>query len=311
MPRCIVPVALACSPLLLACGDHGGFAPTAVMDKTALSEKSVLAPPTLPPGLEMQSRYLIADGTTDTYRLINSVLGGNAIESPDCSHTAFGKHITQASDNTLGKSVFVFHMHVTPDNDRCSAFDRQRNEIKTYGPSPAYVKAFFKDKTTYRWRFKLDVNFQPSSSFTHIHQLKAGDGDDDAPIITITPRFGNPERLELIHVDSRGKTTRLATTALAPFKGQWVEAYETVKWRHRQGRYSLAIRRLSDEALLFRYSSNQIDMWRNGTTFSRPKWGIYRSLNNKSRLRDEQVRFDRFCLAKGNDDCRAEKGRTP
>ena len=35
----------------------------------------------------------------------------------------------------------------------------------------------------------------------------------------------------------------------------------------------------------------------------RPKWGIYRSLNNAQQLRDEQVHYDRFCLAKGTDDC--------
>jgi hypothetical protein len=44
-------------------------------------------------------------------------------------------------------------------------------------------------------------------------------------------------------------------------------------------------------------------MWRVGTTIVRPKWGIYRSLANAQQLRDEQVRFDNFCLAKGTDDC--------
>lgn len=303
MSRWTVLVALAYAVLPIACSD-GGSPPTGVSNRTVRREEASLGEATSSPGLEKkQGRYLIADGKTDTYELIDRVLGGNAIESPDCSHPSFGPHITQAFDNTLGKSVFLFHIHVTPDNDRCSKFDRQRNEIKTYGPSPAYLKAFFKDKTTYRWRFELDANFQPSSSFTHIHQLKAGDGDDAAPIITITPRYGHPDRLDLIHIDSHGKTTTVATTPLAPFKGVWVEAYERVKWRHKQGKYSLEIRRLSDGAPLFSYSSNQIDMWRKGTTFSRPKWGIYRSLNNKARLRDEQVRFDRFCLAKGNDDC--------
>ena len=35
----------------------------------------------------------------------------------------------------------------------------------------------------------------------------------------------------------------------------------------------------------------------------RPKWGIYRSLDNAQQLRDEQVRFNNFCIAKGADDC--------
>jgi hypothetical protein len=245
---------------------------------------------------------LVADGSSDAYTLINGVLGGDAVESPDCAHPAFGPHITQAFDAALAKSVFVFHAHVTPDNDRCIAFDRQRIEIKTYGPSPDYLKAFLGDTTTYRWRFKLDAGFQPSANFTHIHQLKAGDGDADAPIITITPRAGTPERLQLIHVDSRGTSTTVASTDLAAFKGTWVEAYERVRW-DTHGSYSVQVRRLSDGAVLFAYGNADIDLWRAGTTFSRPKWGIYRSLNNLAALRDEQVRFDRFCLAKGADDC--------
>jgi hypothetical protein len=52
-------------------------------------------------------------------------------------------------------------------------------------------------------------------------------------------------------------------------------------------------------------------LWRTGTTFSRPKWGIYRSLNSQSFLRDEQVRFDRFCIAKGSDVCPSEVGTGP
>ena len=105
--------------------------------------------------------------------MISGVLGGNPIETPDCGHPDFGPHITQEWDDDLGKHSFVFHIHVTPDDDRCKAFDRQRNEIKTYDKSPEYLKGFLGETVTYRWRFKLDEGFQPSRNFTHIHQLKA------------------------------------------------------------------------------------------------------------------------------------------
>ena len=246
--------------------------------------------------------YLVADGTSDTYALINGVLGGTAMETPDCAHPDFGRHITQEFDADLGRSSFVFHLHVTPDNDRCVAFDRQRNEIKTYGPSPAYLKGFYGDTVTFRWKFKLDVGFQPSPAFTHIHQIKAGDGDAGAPIMTITPRAGSPERLQLIHVDSAGVSTTVATADLSPFKGAWVDAYEKITYGY-DGTYSLALTNVSDGSLLFAYSSEDIDLWRSGTTFVRPKWGTYRSLTRPEYLRDEDVAFDDFCLAKGTDDC--------
>jgi len=250
----------------------------------------------------LAQRYLIADGQTDTYTLINRTLGGTAVETPDCSHPDFGPHITQGFDLDLGRYTFVFHIHVVPDNDRCVAFDRQRNEIKTYGPSPAYLKGFYGDTVTFRWKFKLDGAFQPSPSFTHIHQIKAGDGDANSPIITLTPRTSSPDKLQLIHVNSAGVSRVIATADLAPFEGAWVDAYETLTYGY-DGRYSITLTNVSDASVLLVYSNDDIDLWRAGTTFVRPKWGIYRSLNRADYLRDEDVAFNDFCLAKGTDDC--------
>ncbi|MDB6018050.1 MAG: hypothetical protein JWR19_2539 [Pedosphaera sp.] len=248
---------------------------------------------------------LKADGPGNTYELIDSALGGGAEEVPDCSDTAFGRHISEAFDDVLGKYVFIFQMHVAPDNDRCINFDRQRNEIKTYGPSPAYVKGFYGDFCSYRWKFKLDAAFQPSPSFTHIHQIKAGDGTDaDLPLMTISPRSATPERVEIIYTAPAGLSGSgtKATAPLANFKGQWIEAFEQVLYAT-NGTYQLTLRRVSDGVVLLSYTNNNINMWRGDATFNRPKWGIYRSLNNPSYLRDEQVRFADFCIAKGNDFC--------
>ncbi len=44
-------------------------------------------------------------------------------------------------------------------------------------------------------------------------------------------------------------------------------------------------------------------MSRSGAYFYRPKIGIYRSLKNKSEIRDETVRFADFCITKGNEPC--------
>src|SRR5882724_5506405 len=250
-------------------------------------------------------KVLTADGQTDAYTRIKGVLASSP-ETPDCSHPDFGPHITQAIDDdaNFNKYVFVFNIHVTPDNDRCSAFDRQRLEIKTEGnaSTPDALKGFLGDSVTFRWDFKLPAGFQPSTAFTHIHQIKAFDGDSGAPLITLTPRKANPNRLELIFIDSKGVTTRLATTPLAPFVGQWVEGYEKITYGH-DGQYSITLKSVTDGTTLFAYSNADLDLWRTGTTVVRPKWGIYRSLNDAVDMRDEQVRFDRFCLAKGSDDC--------
>ncbi|HEY6901827.1 MAG TPA: hypothetical protein VI233_14325 [Puia sp.] len=244
---------------------------------------------------------LYADGPGNTYELIDSVLGGNAEEVPDCSHPDFGRHISEVYDSTLHRYVFVFTIHATPDNDRCSAFDRQRNEIKTYGPSPDSLKGFLNDTVTFEWKFKLDSGFQPSPNFCHIHQIKAGDGDDGAPLITLTPRFGSPDKMQIIHTGGSGAGTSLGTVLqvpLAPFKGTWVKVIEHVIYKT-AGAYSITIQRMRDDSVLLTYSNTNIDMWRSGTTFIRPKWGIYRSLNSPSYLRNENVRFNDFYILKG------------
>lgn len=247
---------------------------------------------------------LCANGPGNTYERIDSVFGGTAEETPDCSHPAFGRHISEVWDSTLHKYVFDFYIHVTPDNDRCINFDRQRNEIKTYGPSPDSLKGFLNDTLTHRWKFKLDAGFQPSPSFTHIHQIKAGDGDDGSPLITLTPRYGHPDKMQVIHTGSSSATSlgTVVNIDMTPFKGYWVEAEERIIYNS-HGSYSLTIKRLADDSVLLSYSNSNIDMWRDSTSFCRPKWGIYRSLDHPTYLRDEQVLFADFCIAKGRAVC--------
>lgn len=245
---------------------------------------------------------LKADGPGGTYNLINGVLGGNACEVPDCVHPQ--DHITEVFDTSLNTNVFVFSAHVTPDNDRCQKFDRQRTEIKTYNASPDNLKATNGETVTYRWKFKIDAGFQASSSFTHLHQIKAVDGDDSIPLITLSARYGanDTDKMELIHVNSSGTTTKVKLVNLALFRGNWVEVIEKITFGS-NGKYNISVKKISDGTELLAYSNTNMDLWRNGISFCRPKWGIYRSLNNSARLRDEEVRFADFCIAEGTAVC--------
>lgn len=234
-------------------------------------------------------------GSEDAYQQISKVLGGTAYEVPDCIHPV--KHITEAYDEQLKQWVFVFHIHATIDNDRCQNFDRQRNEIKTYGPSDKKVKGEIGKTVVYEWEFKIDSNFKAQPTFTHIHQIKAGDGDAGAPIITLTPRYGNPDKMEVIHTGSSKETSQsvLKSVDLADFKGQWVKVSEKLKYGS-QGTYDIEIKRVSDGKTLLSYSNPNIDLWRNGTSFCRPKWGIYRSLKSPAYIRDEDLKFAYFSI---------------
>ena len=193
---------------------------------------------------------LDADGVSDTYDLINSVLapGNNVVEAPGITvgscdnHSAFGDHITQVFDDSLGIYVFAFHIHVHEDNDRCKNFDRQRCEIKTYDKSPNHLLGVLGETIEFKWKFKLDEGFQPSSSFTHIHQLKSVGGPEDGmPLMTLTPRKGNPDKLQLRYAATTSQST-IHEVELDPFKGVWVEVTERVTYGEAGiGSYSLSI----------------------------------------------------------------------
>ncbi|QKJ31713.1 heparin lyase I family protein [Mucilaginibacter mali] len=254
-------------------------------------KKIVIIPLLLCAAITVNAQTLLkADGKSDAYALISKTLGGDACEVPDCAHPV--KHIGQEFDKQLNEYVFVFNIHAKEDNDRCKSFDRQRLEIKTYGPSASKLKGELNETVVYKWKFRIDSNFKAQPTFTHIHQIKAGDGDAGAPIITLTPRFGKPDKMEVIHTGSSKSTSqgKLTEVDLAPFRGTWVEVTEQLHYATK-GTYSISIKRISDGKELLKYSNADIDLWRDNTSFCRPKWGIYRSLKSPEYIRDETLRF--------------------
>jgi hypothetical protein len=267
---------------------------------------------------------LNADGPGDTYELITSVLapcqGVAAVEAPDMlganvdgTHPAFGRHIAEVLDADLGKYVFEFYSHVAEDNDITGGLDRERVEMKTYGGSTDNLKGVLGETVTYKWRFKVPTGFQPSSNFTHIHQVKAVDGDDSSPLFTLTPRYGAPNTLQLLYTqDSSTSAATIAAVNLSSFENTWVEAVETIKiGTGTTGTYAITIKKVSDGTTILSYSSNAIQTirpagtWLNpnvsttytANSFIRPKWGIYRSLLDSGKLRDESMRFSDISIS--------------
>lgn len=253
----------------------------------------------------MAQTVLEADGSANAYTVINNVLapGATAVESPDQttggsavgSHANFGRHIQMVFDAELNKYVFQFLIHINSvlDNDVSTGdLDRQRVEIKTYGSSPANLKGTVGENITYKWRFRLPIGFQPSSNFTHIHQIKAVDGDDSNPLFTITPRYNvSGNTLQLIYTkDSSSGTITYKSIPLSSFLGVWVEVTEQLTVGA-NGTYNISIKRLSDAVELLAYSNNNILTIRPSNTFTRPKWGIYRSITSSSLLRDDSLRI--------------------
>lgn len=281
--------------------------------------------------VQAQTAVLNADDIPDnTYELINSVLansGKNVVESPDISpgNHLGDRHIAEVFDTDLNKNVFEFYAHVASgptgvrDNDMSvvTSTDRQRVEIKTFSSSPAFLLGYIGETVTYKWRFKIPVGFQPSSGFTHIHQVKPVDGDDSHPIFAITLRKGTPNKLEVAYVKDysvSSSPTKLANIDLSLFEGKWVEVTEVIKvGTGTSGTYSMLIKYVPTptnniSTTLFTYANNAMQTIRTAATdpgspqvantFIRPKWGIYRKLDDLT-LKDETIRFSDISISKG------------
>jgi len=251
---------------------------------------------------------LNADGPDGlgTYELITKALApgtqNGAVEAPDAIHPSFGRHITEVYDDDLKKYVFEFNLHVTntpPDNEPVKGkTDRQRVEIKSFEPSPDNLKGTTGETVQYKWRFKIPVGFQPTKDFTHIHQIKAVDGDAGNPLFTLTLRkiTNGSNQLELIYVkDKASKMIKYQTVNMSLFEGTWVEATETIKVGLK-GTYAITIKKVSDGKTLMNYSNSNIQTIRADNSFIRPKWGMYRSLKDIANMKDETMRFSDFSI---------------
>jgi hypothetical protein len=87
-----------------------------------------------------------------------------------------------------------------------------------------------------------------------------------------------------------------AQADLSMFRNVWVEAF--VQYRTADsGNVQLTIKRLSDGVNLISWTSGTVDTWRSGNNYNRGKWGIYRSLDSISYLRDETVLFADWCVS--------------
>lgn len=242
-----------------------------------------------------------ADTRVDTYLLLHEKLGGTPYEVPDCGHSEFGPHITQQFDHEIGRDVFAFHLHRDFDDDRCLNSDRQRTEIKVYSRSADHLKGFHGESQQYLWLFKLDDGVQPSGRWTHIFQIKPAGDVGGSPLFTLSLGGEDEGTLKIQHDGTGEGTEKLHSVPLSTATGEWLKARVVAHYAE-QGSIEVDIRKLDGEAVL-RWSAKELNMWRPGTTYNRPKWGIYRGLSDMAALRDETVLMADICISRADEPC--------
>lgn len=273
--------------------------------------------------VETKAYELTADGPekgAKSYALIRKVFGENAIEAPDLYNSNHPEvlHILEGTDDIVGPH-FIFLSHRDQDMDRDKDItDRQRNEIKAYDKSKRGLKGYENETMQYRWKFKVEDDFEFSKSFTHIFQIKAknfskrvSSADSDSfPIITFTAvdKGNEGNEFQLRHSPSLTqdgkwlKSEKLVRKDMSFFTGDWVEFFVQITYQD-QGQLIVKATNIETNDVLMNFEKTGIDMWRGETSkdFARPKWGIYRSLNDKTSLREDEetAYFADFSIRKG------------
>lgn len=203
--------------------------------------------------------------------------------------------------------------------------DRQRVEIKTYSRSDDYQIGEPGETHIYAWRFKLPSDFAATDRFSHLHQLKskgAVTDEEGKPLITLTaggPKT-NQEEIDAGETDEAFKITtasqmrlryspaaesqiNLAVVDLEPFLGKWVQCVEKItvgEWNG-AGRYELLITDYETGAEIMAFKSYTLRMDKTEAEFIRAKWGLYRSLIEAEKMKDEQVKFSDVLVMEVND----------
>jgi hypothetical protein len=264
-------------------------------DEVVIEDASAAVPP--PGAAAVPTVCLNADGPggKDTYKLITDVLGSGAVENPDNDHHPALRHIREVIDPQVGPA-FEFLAHRDIDTDRDVNFDRSRIEIKV-APSGGHdaLKARENQTFTYTWRFRIDSGMKFSNRFTHMFQLKSSQGDDGAPLLTITGRGGGAGKLQVIHTGNPSRGT-LDDVSLAGLQGIWLDVSVRATFSH-HGTLRMTIKK-PDGTAVIDINQQNLDLWRDGDHI-RPKWGIYRGKSNQLRAAEDTVRFASFAITPG------------
>ena len=240
--------------------------------------------------------------TGKTYKEIHSYmrkLGWDYSENPNNSEKDHyeGKHCEVIYDETLAQYVFRFYNHADKDaldGDRGTLKDRQRNEMKSQTTAAWHrLNGNWDERQRLEWKFRIPAGFRPSTSFCHIHQLKAQEGNNGSPLITITPRCdtkGNNRRIQVIHNGDNSSSSKgiiIDNLPLSEFEDEWVQVVTEMHYTH-HGSFSIKMTRVRDGKVLADCSFTDIDLWRNGATNIRNKFGIYRSFGRTMADKDDR-----------------------
>jgi chitin-binding protein len=183
-------------------------------------------------------------------------------------------HITVSGDS------YRFVMH-TRDRD---GSDRQRQEVRGMARNGSRID--MKRNQTWRYNYQMYIpsTLKSTTSFTHVFQIKHT-GVDSPVITTSLHRVGSRENIEMRLFGEGG--AKLGVTNVAPLRNKWIDVEIEVRIADGSGGWLRWVVK-DGGATVINARRSGIDTWLGGSQ-AHPKWGIYRSLGDRSQLRDTHL----------------------
>lgn len=263
--------------------------------------------------LPVLQREIVLEASTTSgesaYNQIRKVFGQRSVESPDLftgNHSEV-ERIRIRDDPEVG-ACFDFYLNRDEDGDRDVVWPkgqrRQRNEIKGYKDSDNSLKAAHGQIARYLWMFRINGEMSVTKEFCHFFQLKAVGGDNAvSPIFAISGSITDGRsQLELrMRSAQHGSVKRKRISDWNSSINKWIKI-ECIACFNEEGYFRINLHSL-DGSVWFRHEVIGMNTWREGSSFVRPKWGIYRSLEDKGRIANEEdvVSFARFRIQEWSD----------
>jgi hypothetical protein len=160
-------------------------------------------------------------------------------------------------------------------NVRDTSTDRQRNEVRGSVTDGHALNMLYGETWRFTYSMFIPDTLKSTTSFTHIMQMKEP-GTGTGPIVTMSlRRYGTVQKIELVDTLTG---TNIGNVELEPLQNHWVDFDFQMKIGSTDGWIRWIVRDGANTVI--DTTKTGLNTWLSDRV--RPKWGIYRSLGDKS-----------------------------
>lgn len=225
----------------------------------------------------------------------SSLSSFDAVEEPTVIYHVSSSSFTNDSYVNItspSSGAFKFYLRYTSgssgswDGDRnTTSTDRQRAEVRALGTHQLTGETY-----DYKSTWKTNSSFKKGTHFCHVTQVKADDGDNSPPLVTISINSNSSAALEK---DSGSDSALSSVRSFSWTPGSSI----TTRIRLKTSTSSSGIIQLSVNGDSLQGKTN-LPMYRPSATKYHPKWGLYRGLDSSQPFGNDYVQHSSVSSSK-------------